>query len=342
MFNFRKYILRIILLLISITIFSFIFRNELIKGFNHNIQLNSVIILVFLLGVIIVINNIIILMKDQNWLINLLSKKNLSSNYSPKLLKELKKNNYQEPFFTSRVKKNIERIVEKLDEERELIKYITALLIFLGLIGTFWGLLKTIDSVGLAINNMSIDEENILTNFINLKAGLNAPLAGMGTAFSSSLFGLAGSLCLGFVDVQGGRAQNDFIHMIENKLLNLKSDKMIKNQDVGKEYIQAILFQTIEALQNIEKMMTKSEESRRNFENLIIESSKVIVKVNNEISLRVGQYNKNEVANIEALRSLEAQIKGLKDQINIGKEHNTKELANEIQILAKTISLIKK
>ncbi len=342
MFNFRKYILRIILLLIFIIIFCFFLQEELKKGFNHNQELNSIIVFVFLLGVLIVIRNIITLNKDQSWLVNLVNQKKVSTSYQPKLLNNFKVINDSELSLALRAKENIERVVVKLDSERELIKYITALLVFLGLLGTFWGLLKTIDAVGIAINNMSIDEENILTNFMNLKEGLNEPLVGMGTAFSTSLFGLAGSLCLGFVDLQGNRAQNDFINMLETKVLNVKSQHNFKNEEIGKEYMQAVLFQTIEALNNIEKVIIKSEQSRKNFENLVLESSKVIVKINNEISLRVGEYNKNEIANIETLRNLEEQLKGLKEQININKEENTKELAKEIQVLAKTVSLIKK
>ena len=87
--------------------------------------------------------------------------------------------------------------------------------------------------------------------------------------------------------------------------------------------------------------MVKSEESRKNFENLIIESSKVMIKINNEINLRVGQYNKNELANNETLRGLEEQLRALKEQITSSKQTNTDELAKEIQVLAKTISLKK-
>tara|TARA_E500000178_G_scaffold353302_1_gene418823 strand:+ start:278 stop:1306 length:1029 start_codon:yes stop_codon:yes gene_type:complete len=342
MLNIRKYISRIILFLISLIIISYFLQDELIKGFNHNVELNSMIVFIFFIGVGLVVKNTTTLNLDQKWLINKFKSQPITDNYNPKLLNEFKKINISEVFFTQRVKENIERVIIKLDSERELIKYIIALLVFLGLIGTFWGLLKTIDSVGLTITNLSIDEENILTNFMNLKEGLNAPLMGMGTAFSSSLFGLAGSLCLGFIDLQGNRAQNDFINMLENKFSNLKNYKNYNHEELGKEYLQALVLQTLEGLNNIEKLISKSEESRKNFESLIIESSKVIVKINNEISLRVGQYNKNEITNIEALRNLEIQLKGIKEQIDINREENTKELAKEIQVLAKTVSLIKK
>lgn len=340
MFDFRKYMLRIVLLLILIIFFCLYIQEELIKSYHHNIELNSAIILVFLIGTFLSINNIITLNREQGWLNNFTNEKKTSINYVPKYLDDFKKLWQTDLLFKQKAKEVIERVLEKLDNERELLKYIISLLIFLGLIGTFWGLLKTIDSVGATISNLSIDEENILTNFMNLKEGLNEPLAGMGTAFSSSLFGLSGSLCLGFIDLQCNRAQNDFINVLESKVENKKNNNDIKHEDVGKEYIQAILLQTIESLNNLEKVILRSEESRKYFEDLVIESSKVMVKINNEINLRVGQYNKNELANIETLRSLELQLKDLKEQVN--NNSNSNELAKEIQILAKTISLIKK
>lgn len=343
MFNFRKYILRITILLIAILLFCFFLREELFKSFMHNVELNSLIIFMFFIGVFIAVNNIIMLNKENEWLLNFIKDKKNIKNYKPKLLSDFVELEYEDLYFIDRIKGSIERIIEKLDNERELLKYIISLLIFLGLIGTFWGLLKTIDSVGVTINSLSIDEVNILTNFMNLKEGLNKPLAGMGTAFSSSLFGLAGSLCLGFIDLQSNRAQNNFISILEDKMIIKKSNSNAgKNDELGKEYIQAVLLQTLNSLNNLEKFMTRNEQSRKNFEDLIIESSKVMVKINNEVSLRVGQYNKNELANVESLNTIGEQLRDLKLQINNKNNENSNELIKEIQVLAKTISLIKK
>ncbi len=109
-------------------------------------------------------------------------------------------------------------IATRLDESRDISRYLIGLLVFLGLLGTFWGLLQTIGSIGSTIQSLdpgSGDTNDILNA---LKSGLSAPLAGMGTAFSSSLFGLAGSLVLGFLDLQAGRAQNRFYVELENWL----------------------------------------------------------------------------------------------------------------------------
>ena len=246
---------------------------------------------------------------------------------------------------SNKAKEIIDRVTVKLDSEREIVKYITALLVFLGLLGTFWGLLLTIDSVGNTISNLSIDEENILTNFSNLKEGLNAPLNGMGIAFSSSLFGLAGSLCLGFIELQGSRAQNDFLIYIENKTFSKNEAKGTENniKAAGLEYIQAVLYQTVEGIRKLEETLQKTEDYRKNNEKLLFQTTNAISKINNEIDIRINQFNKNEIANIENLRSIDETLKALKEEINSSSRNlNSEEIAKELKVLAKTISLIKK
>ncbi len=106
----------------------------------------------------------------------------------------------------------------RLDEDRDMGRYLTSLLIFLGLLGTFWGLLQTVSAVADTIRGLDVSSSNTGVIFEDLKAGLAAPLNGMGTAFSSSLFGLAGSLVLGFLDLQAGQAQSMFYNDLEDWL----------------------------------------------------------------------------------------------------------------------------
>jgi hypothetical protein len=117
----------------------------------------------------------------------------------------------------------LESIGTRLDEARDLLRYMTGLLIFLGLLGTFWGLLETVSSIAHVINSLDVgpDSGSILEN---MKSGLAAPLAGMGISFSSSLFGLAGSLVLGFLDLQAGQAQNRFYTDLEDWLSTTVAD----------------------------------------------------------------------------------------------------------------------
>jgi hypothetical protein len=112
----------------------------------------------------------------------------------------------------------LDSIGMRLDETRDIVRYFTGLLIFLGLLGTFWGLQDTVGSVGRIIQSLQTGGSDVGVMFEELKAGLAAPLGGMGTAFASSLFGLAGSLVLGFLDLQGSQAQNRFYTELEDWL----------------------------------------------------------------------------------------------------------------------------
>ena len=117
----------------------------------------------------------------------------------------------------------LDSIAMRLDEAREISRYMTGLLIFLGLLGTFWGLIETVGSVGGVINNLKVGGDAGAV-FDALKEGLAAPLGGMGISFSSSLFGLAGSLVLGFLDLQMSQAQNRFHTDLEDWLATTVSD----------------------------------------------------------------------------------------------------------------------
>ncbi len=119
---------------------------------------------------------------------------------------------------TQAMRSLLDSIATRLDEARDISRYMTGLLVFLGLLGTFYGLISTVTSVGNTIQALDVGSGQAGVIFEDLKAGLQAPLSGMGTAFSSSLFGLAGSLVLGFLDLQATQAQNRFYLNLEDWL----------------------------------------------------------------------------------------------------------------------------
>jgi len=190
-------------------------------AFLSNIYINITIFTALLFGLIYNIINIFNLNNDTK-ILNKFSKKivtpkllKMNSVYIKILAKELYQHGEKFTFISSSVDKILEAIDIKLATIRETSKYLVGLLIFLGLLGTFWGLLNTIGSVGNVISSLAVNDSNMLNFFDSLKDGLNEPLKGMSTAFSSSLFGLAGSLVLGFVDLQMGQSQSIFLQNIE-------------------------------------------------------------------------------------------------------------------------------
>jgi len=126
-----------------------------------------------------------------------------------------------------------------LDESREISKYMISLLVFLGLLGTFWGLLQTIGTVGQVISGLEVGTRDFVNVFSHLKQGLEQPLKGMGTAFSSSLFGLGGSLVLGFVDIQAGHAPNRFFNEMEEWLSGVT--RLVETDETDSELSLAAL-----------------------------------------------------------------------------------------------------
>ena len=157
----------------------------------------------------------------------------------------------------------LDGIAVRLDESREIARYFTGLLIFLGLLGTFWGLLKTVGSVGAVVSSLSVTADPTEL-FTNLKAGLEGPLSGMGTAFGSSLLGLAGSLVLGFLDLQMGQAQNRFFVDLENWLFASAGPNA---RELGEEasplpVIQALVDRTASSMESFRQIMTSTEEGR--------------------------------------------------------------------------------
>lgn len=161
----------------------------------------------------------------------------------------------------------LDGIAARLDESRDLSRYNIGLLIFLGLLGTFWGLLETVGSIGDVINGLNVNGGETALIFERLKAGLEAPIDGMGTAFSSSLFGLAGSLVLGFLDLQASQSQNRFYNELEETLSGVTrlSSGALGGSD-GEQgvpaYVQALLEQTAESLENLQVIISRSEEGK--------------------------------------------------------------------------------
>ncbi len=144
----------------------------------------------------------------------------------------------------------LESIGTRLDESRDVGRYLTGLLVFLGLLGTFWGLLDTVGSIGKVISSLDASG-NSSRVFDDLKTGLSAPLAGMGIAFSSSLFGLAGSLVLGFLDLQASQAQNRFYTDLEDWLSTTVGDLGVIESDSGVAGAAAPLAIAIQRLEKV-------------------------------------------------------------------------------------------
>jgi hypothetical protein len=161
----------------------------------------------------------------------------------------------------------LDGIATRLDERRELARYLIGLLIFLGLLGTFWGLLQTIGAVADAINGLQVSAGDAVTMFGKLKASIEGPLKGMSTAFGASLFGLSGSLVLGFLELQASQAQGRFHIELEEWLASatsLTSPALPAEVSASAPaYVEALLERNAEGLDGLARILQRMEESRQ-------------------------------------------------------------------------------
>ena len=250
----------LISMLIFLTIVGFlvaILYNQISVAFITNPGLNGLIIFVLGFGVLLSLIQVLQLMPEVSW-VNSFKEGSLEveRRREPVLLAPMKallgQSGHDMTLTTQSMRSILDSIGNRLDESRDISRYIIGLLVFLGLLGTFWGLLSTIGSIGDTIQSLdprSGDANDVLDA---LKSGLKAPLDGMGTAFSSSLFGLAGSLVVGFLDLQAGRAQTRFYTELENWLssvTDMSSDLPTVNASGSAESIRQELGQLTKSLQ---------------------------------------------------------------------------------------------
>jgi len=258
----------------------------------------------------------------------------------------------------------LDGISTRLDESRELSRYVTGVMIFLGLLGTFWGLLHTVNSVAEVINGMSLAGGDVNAMFAQLKSGLAGPLAGMGTAFSSSLFGLSGALILGFLDLTAGQAQNRFFNELEewlSGLTRLSTGGITGDGDASVPvYVQALLEQTAENMEGLQRVLTRGEDSRAQGNNALITMSERLAHLTdtlqlnqqlmeklaaNQLSLspvlsRLGEAKPVDDVSRAHLRNIELLLSRLLTESEHGRAQGFAELRSDLKVLTRTIAAI--
>jgi hypothetical protein len=259
----------------------------------------------------------------------------------------------------------LDGISSRLDESRELSRYTTGVMIFLGLLGTFWGLLHTVNSVAEVIGGMSLAGGDVNAMFAQLKAGLAGPLAGMGTAFSSSLFGLSGALILGFLDLTAGQAQNRFFNELEEWLAGLTrlSGGGFSGGDGEASvpvYVQALLEQTAENMDNLQRVLVRGEESRGQGNNAILAMSERLAQLTdtlhvnqqlmeklaaNQIAIspvlvRLADQKPADDVSRAHLRNIELLLSRMATESEQGRAQGLAELRSDLKVLMRTIAAI--
>ena len=220
----RIFLVSMAISLAFVVVFSLLLQRQIIEAFETNPGLNGLIVGVLLLGLVFTFQQVWRLMREVAWVNSFRRGEGDAAKHQPQLLapmRALLTRTQATALSTSSLRSILDSIATRLDEQRDTTRYLIGLLVFLGLLGTFWGLLGTIGSIGQTIQGLNPSSGATSDVLDALKTGLARPLDGMGTAFSSSLFGLAGSLVLGLFDLQASRAQNRFYTELENWLASV-------------------------------------------------------------------------------------------------------------------------
>jgi hypothetical protein len=226
-----------------------------------NPGLNGLIIGVLLVGIVYAFRQVLRLYPEIHWVNNFrISDPGLAVDKQPVLLLPmatmLRDRTGHLSLATGSARTLLDSVASRLDEQRETTRYLVGLLVFLGLLGTFWGLLHTVNSVGNTIGSLDTSGGENVMLFDQLKEGLAGPLAGMSIAFSSSLFGLAGSLILGFLDLQAGHAQSRFYNELEDWLANITE---LQSADAGDSVPPQLRFALMDMQRSLSDLSEKVE-----------------------------------------------------------------------------------
>ena len=316
----NRYIIRMaVFLLVVMTITAFL-SVTLIVAFQANPLLNGVILGVLLFGILYIFRQPQMLYREVAW-IDSFRRPHLRIQTTPRLLAPMaamlgkrRSSGAQFSLTPTSTRSILDSIGARLDESREISRYLIGLLIFLGLLGTFWGLIKTIGGVSATLNTLNLDPgQDIVGLFENLKEGMASPLSGMGTAFSSSLFGLAGSLILGFLDLQSGQALNRFYNELEEWLSSVtrlhsgRGDGDMPEGGDAPAYVSALLEQTAESLDRLNTVLDSNFVNHRQID------EKISTLADRLLSMvdRIGAEQRQLGTLIESLADLKVVIQHL-------------------------------
>ena len=347
------------------------------RAFVHNPALNALILGMLLVGIAYNIRRILLLKPEARWIEAFRTNQpGLSLQDPPQIIAPVasvlttRDRRGRQSLSALSLRYLLDSISSRLDESRDIARYFTGLLIFLGLLGTFWGLLTTMATIGDVIGGLRLGGGDLAAIFEDMKIGLAAPLQGMGTAFSASLFGLAGSLILGFLDLQATQAQNAFYNDLEEWLSSLTRLGAIDPPQMGEpsmapampSYVQAMLQQTGENLERLERSVSRGEDGRQRLDATLAALAERIGALGDrmgqeqELLQRLPQSQEliaERVSRREGvgagpaldeatrghIRNTDMQLGRLVDELSRGREEMTRELRGEIKLVARTIAL---
>jgi hypothetical protein len=369
-----KAIIQMSVVLIALVLSGAWLHKPLVAFFSHNVYLNGIILTVITFGIVSTFLKIFMLAREQSWLDNLGREQ---GRLSPKatrldvlapfalLLQDETLPSYLSPVNAKTVLSTIDG---RLQDARELQRYCIGLPVFLGLLATFYGLSQTVVGILDMIDKMEMTGVDAATAVMTLKQGMTVPLAGMGTAFSCSMFGLAGSLVIGFMDLQVGRAFSTFYNQMEERLSSLtRFAPFAAGHEAmagsGQAFSSVLLEQSIEGMAALHNQLKKNEDSRlvmtksvQHFSEKLSEMSEYIMAhqdfsrrlAQNQIEMQElmlaqskdGASGRNAEIVKTHVRSIDGTLAKILEETIEGRNRMTNDLRQEIRIVTRTLSAI--
>jgi hypothetical protein len=366
----RRFLLRMALFLALVMALALVLFRPLERAFLGNPIVNGVILAILLAGIVYIFRQVILLDPEIDWIegfqrdeANRAARRAAPRLLAPMARMLLARGGSRVSLSPASLQTLLDGIGSRLSETREASRYLIGVLIFLGLLGTFYGLLVTVHSVGGVIGSLSLASKNLNEALAGLKTGLEAPLSGMSTAFSSSLFGLAGSLVLGFLDLQAGQAQNRFYNDLEEWLSSYtRLSSGAFGEGAVPAYVEALLERSAESLESLERLLARSEESRVGVNAALaalterlgaqgeqMQDGRLLMSrlAENQLELKPALSRLTDAAlrslgEDEAvrgyLRNIESILMRLSEDMARGRNASVEDLRGEIRLLARTLA----
>lgn len=381
----RLYLLRMAVFLGFVAVAAALLFPRLQEAFLANAVLNGMILGVLLLGIVYSIRQVLLLQPEVSYLDQLkreasgglIFPSSVQGATPPRLLGPmatmLRERKGRLTLSALSTRTLLDSIQIRIGESHDISRYLIGLLIFLGLLGTFWGLLETIDSVAETIGSLSAGGDAAVL-FDQLKDGLERPLSGMGTAFSSSLFGLAGSLVLGFLELQAGQAHNRFVNELEEWLSGLTrlssgGEGMAGGEASVPAYLTALLESTADSLDSLQRTIARGEDERQEANrNLALLTERLSVMTEQmrteqevmrrlaethsaikpllqqlseaQLSARSDERTVLDEATRDHIRTLALNVTRIAGEVERGREQTVGDIRAEIRLLARTIAAL--
>jgi hypothetical protein len=371
-----RFLMRMAIFLVIVLAVAAVLGGPILRAFGANPALNGLILLATLFGAAYTFRQVWLLTPEVEWIEAFRRPDRGLVVAEPELLAPmatmLRDRQGRMTLSSIAMRSLLDGIGARLDERREIDRYLTGLLIFLGLLGTFWGLLETVSAIGNTIGSLSVPGGgDIAPFFAALQGGLRSPLGGMGIAFSSSLFGLAGSLVLGFLELQASQAQNRFYNELEEwlsghaRLPGAGVGGLVEGNESVPAYVQALLEQTADSLDNLQRLMARGEEARGQAQGHLVTLSERLATLTDQMRaeqnllmrLAEGQMEIRPVlqrlaqaveqaeggldeASRNHLRNLDVHVARLVEESALGRREMVDELRGELKLLARTLAAL--